>query len=239
MNHAEPVLGKTEHLSQPAKHHLFPMTNPDTQARFKFYAGRGVPTFAIDGKTTVGGGSRENTKEVYEGRQGFNPDIEKDLESPAEAKLTLTASIAGGVVKTNAAVDQVQGEAKNLMVHILLVEKSLVYSGENGIRFHPMVVRAMGGPQAEGFKFDPKAPASFDQNFDLAKVGAALKQHLDDYEAKGHRGESFKFIEKKYQIDAADLAVVAFVQDAETKHVLQAAYVDLAASAPKLVTRQR
>ena len=37
------------------------------------------------------------------------------------------------------------------------------------------------------------------------------------------------FAEKKYQIDRSDLAVVVFVQDDKTNHVLQSAYVDLGA----------
>jgi hypothetical protein len=119
------------------------------------------------------------------------------------------------------------------------VEKEVVFSGENGIRFHSMVVRATGGPKAEGFPLDPKQPASFDEAFDIAKVSAALKAHLDDYEAKGHRGEQFRFVEKKYQIDPAHLAVVAFVQDAKTKHVLQAAYLDVPGPAQKQVVEPR
>jgi hypothetical protein len=112
-------------------------------------------------------------------------------------------------------------------VQIALVEKELRFNGENGIRFHPMVVRAMGGAKGEGFDLDPAADARFEQTFDLDEVSKAIKAHLDDYEAKGHRGESFTFAEKKYQIDRADLAIVVFVQDDKTKHVLQAAYVDL------------
>jgi hypothetical protein len=189
-------------------------------------------------KTTVGGGSRDNAKSVYDGSRGFNKDIEKDLETPAEAQLNLSASIANGVVKVNAAVDKVKSESKDLKLQVLLVEKELTYSGENGVRFHPMVVRAMGGPKAEGFALAGAGPATFDETFDVAKVSAALKAHLDDYESKGHRGEPFQFVEKKFQIDARDLAVVAFVQDAQTKHVLQAAYVDLAGPAVGMVGEQ-
>jgi hypothetical protein len=64
----------------------------------------------------------------------------------------------------------------------------------------------------------------------LDAVSKAIKEHLDDYESKGHRGESFKFNEKKYAINRGNLAVVAFVQDDKTKHVLQAAWVDLGAA---------
>ena len=85
----------------------------------------------------------------------------------------------------------------------------------------------MGGKDDDGFALTPGAPATFEQSWDLAQVSQGLKAHLDDYEAKGHRGNPFKFSEKKFQIDPHDLAIVVFVQDAKTKHILQSAYVDL------------
>lgn len=210
-----------EHIPRPD-----PMTNPDTQARWKVFAGTGVPTFAIDGKTTVGGGGRANTKSVFD---RFKPDLEKDLETPAEAKLTANAGLNGNTVKVTASVDDVKSESKDLKLQVALVEKELRYTGENGVRFHPMVVRAMGGDKGAGFLVEAGGAMSVSHTFDLAAVSKALKDHLDDYESKGHRGEPFQFIEKTYQINRADLAVVVFVQDDKTKHVLQSVYVDLAA----------
>lgn len=210
-----------------------PMTNLDTQARFKSYGGGGVPTFAIDGKKTVGGGGRDNTKQVYE---RFNKDLEKDLETPAEAGLHAEASLSANTVHVRASVDHVEGDSEDLKVQMLLVEKELHYGGENGVRFHPMVVRAMGGEKGEGFALDAAAGGGFEHSFDLDAVSKALKAHLDDYEAKGHRGESFTFIEKKDRINRANLAVVVFVQDDKTKHVLQAAYIDLGQEPAHTVT---
>jgi thiol-disulfide isomerase/thioredoxin len=201
-----------------------PMTNPDTQARAKSYSVTGVPTFVIDGKKTVGGGGRDNTKNRFD---LITKDIDKDLETASEAHIRVDASLAGNTVKVAANVDHVKSESKDLIVQILLVEKELRYSGENGVRFHPMVVRAMGGEKGEGYPLDPAAAKPFAANFDLDAVSQSLKAHLDDYEAKGHRGESFKFTEKKFQINRNHLAAVVFVQDDKTKHVLQAAYVDL------------
>ena len=200
-----------------------PMTTVETTARAKFYAVRGVPTFAIDGKDSIGGGSRDMAKGVYD---RFVKEVEEDLETPAEAHIKLDAALTGNDVKASVAVDQVKGESKDLRVQILLVEKELRFNGENGIRFHPMVVRAFGGENADGYKLEG-AEGTFQASFDLDTVSKAIKKDLDDYEAKGHRGESFKFAEKKYQIDRNDLAIVVFVQDAKTKHVLQAAWDDL------------
>jgi hypothetical protein len=54
-----------------------------------------------------------------------------------------------------------------------------------------------------------------------------LKKYLDDYEKGGHRGEPFTFLDKKFQIDANNLSLVAFVQDMKTKAVLQTVYLKL------------
>ena len=218
-----------QHVPQPD-----PMTNPDTQARSKYYNVTGVPTYTVDGETVKGGGAgREGTKGIFDRIQ---TPIEKGLESAAEARLTVNASANGNSVNVTAAVDGVKSDSKDLKVHILLLEKELKYSGENGIRFHPMVVRAMGGKDDDGFALTPGAPVSFEQDWDLDKVSAGLKAHLDDYEAKGHRGNSFKFSEKKYQIDRGNLAIAVFVQDAKTKHILQSAFVDLNPAAPHVPT---
>jgi thiol-disulfide isomerase/thioredoxin len=199
-----------EHVPRPD-----PMTNPDTTARSKYYDVHGVPSYAIDGNMLGGGGGgREYAKNVYE---RIVTPIEKDLELPAEAKLSAHAAVSGNLVKVTGSADGVKGEPADVKVQVLLVEKEIRYTGENGIRFHPMVVRAIGEEKT----------GTFSRTFNLDEVSAALKKHLDEYEAGGHRGEAFKFIEKKYAIDHANLAVVVMVQNMKTKHILQSAMVDL------------
>jgi thiol-disulfide isomerase/thioredoxin len=205
-----------------------PMTIAETTARYKTFGGKGVPDFAIDGKDIGGGGgSRAYASEVLD---RFQKDLETDLETAAEAQVKIDASLTGGTVKVSAAVDNVKSESKDLTVQIVLVEKEIRHLGENGIRFHPMVVRAFGGEKGEGYKIESNGKGTFDATFDLEAIGKEIRKQLDEYEAKGHRGEPFKFSAKKDQIGRADLAVVAFVQDDKTRHVLQAAYVDLSPS---------
>ncbi len=212
-----------EHVPRPD-----PMTNPDTAARSKAYDVRGVPSYAIDGKMLGGGGgARDAAKSIYDRITG---PIEKDLESPAEAKLTAHAAIAGAVVKVNGSVEGVTGDAGDLKVEVLLVEKEIRYTGENGVRFHPMVVRAIAEENAGG---------EYSHSFDVDEVSAGLKRHLDEYEAGGHRGETFKFIEKKDAINRTNLAVVVFVQDTRTKHVLQSAMIDLSSRNGHLSTETK
>ena len=205
-----------------------PMTIAETTARYKSYGENGVPAYAIDGKKTTGGESRTMAQWVFD---RFQKDLETGLETAAEARLKIDASLNGGTVKVSAAVDNVKSDSKDLKVQIVLVEKEIRHLGENGIRFHPMVVRAFGGEKGEGYKIEANGKGTFDATFDLEAIGKDIRKQLDEYEAKGHRGEPFKFSAKKDQIGRADLAVVAFVQDDKTRHVLQAGYVDLGAPA--------
>jgi hypothetical protein len=201
-----------------------PMTTEGGTARYESYGKNGVPAWAIDGKKTVGGGSRDMAREVF---RNFRIDLETDLETAAEARVTVDARLDGGTVKVSAAVDSVKSDSEDLKVRILLVEKEIRHLGENGIRFHPMVVRASGGEKGEGYKIEANGKGTFDASFDPEAVGKDIRKQLDEYEANGHRGETFKFTAKKDQLDRARLAVVVFVQDDKTRHVLQAGYVDL------------
>ena len=209
------VLMYHQHIPRPD-----PMTNPATLSRAKFYKVGGVPSYAIDGKLTVGGGPRSATKEMWE---KISPDIEKRMELAPAGKVQLNASLEGSSVKVKASAAGIKTESKEVTLQVALVEETLRYSGENGVRFHPMVVRGLGGPEEGGFKFDPAKPAPVEVTFDLAKIGDALKKHLDDYEKE----KKITFSEKKAQIDRAKLGVVAFVQDEKSKEILQSIYVKL------------
>src|SRR5262245_6517778 len=198
-----------------------PMANAATQNRSAFYGVRGVPSYMIDGQTGGGGGSREQAEMVY---NRFNPKIEKRLEVPGQAEIKLETALDGGVVKVRATVAKVESQSPSLKLNLALVEKTLRYNGENGVRFHPMVVRGMAGPGASGFRLRDAQPASFEQTFDLAQLTDELKAQLDGYE---QRNTGFKFSEKKHAIIASNLAVVAFVQDEESQQILQASQMDV------------
>ena len=206
-----------------------PMTNQTTMDRGKYYGVPGTPTPVVDGvRLPSAGGSREMTKGFYD---RVNPKIETELESPAQAQITLSGSIAGDVVKANVVVDQVKTPSPDLKIQLALAEEEVRYTGENGIRFHPMVVRSLGGKDANGFALAASGPTTVEWTFDVKAMSDQLKKYLDDYEKAGHRGDTFTFIDKKYQIDPNNLSLVAFVQDMKTKAVLQTVYLKLNAAA--------
>jgi len=75
-----------------------------------------------------------------------------------------------------------------------------------------------------GFALRPGRGGSFEWTFDLVKAAADAKAHLEDFETNTRKG-AYSFREKKHEIDAGNLSVVAFVQDEATKKILQAVYV--------------
>jgi hypothetical protein len=202
-----------------------PMTNPATVDRGKYYSVPGTPTPVVDGfRLPSSGGSREMAKGFFD---RVTPKIESELESPAQAQIALTGSIAGDLVKANIVVDQVKAQSPDLKIQLALAEEEIRYTGENGIRFHPMVVRSLGGKDANGFALSASGPTTIEWTFDVKAMSDQLKKYLDNYEKQGHRGDTFTFIDKKYQIDANNLSLVAFVQDMKTKAVLQTVYLKL------------
>ena len=204
------------HIPQPD-----PMTNPSTLARQKYYNVRGVPSFSIDGDSSMsGGGARSATKSVYD---RLLPVIEKNLEKKAEAQIKLDAVMSDGGIKVLANITPTKSDAK-LKLQIALVEEKLRFTGENGIRVHPMVVRSLAGEGAGGFALGEK-PEAISWRFDLAAITQELLKGLDDFEGTRKATDGYTFVEKKHAIDPTNLSIVAFVQDENSKQILQSVSV--------------
>lgn len=205
-----------QHIPEPD-----PMANAGTVSRWKWQAGRGVPTYAVDGEAITRGGSRGEAGDIEARVRAL---VEKQLEAAPLATVALSAASDGRAVKASVSVAGVAKDSSDLVLNIVLVEKELRYSGENGIRFHPMVARSIASFPLKGEK-----RMSETHTFDLAAVAAELEKHLNEfekYDERHNKDGSFRFMERKSQINAGDLAVVAFVQDSKTKEVLQAAYAE-------------
>jgi tetratricopeptide (TPR) repeat protein len=218
------------HIPQPD-----PLTSQWTDSRGKAYAISGVPNFAVDGeKDNRGGGGRDNTKASYE---RIVAKLDKALETAPDAELQLNASLDGNTVRVKATPANLKDGKDKVQLQIVLVEELISYSGENGVRFHPMVVRNIANldvppkattpapPPVGGFTVDRANPAATEYTFDLAKISADAKTYLDDYEKNGRHGPDTKFSKKPVQVNTAHLSVVAFLQEEPTKKVLQSAYV--------------
>jgi len=112
-----------------------------------------------------------------------------------------------------------------LVVNFALVEDEIRYSGENGIRFHRMVVRSLAKPADSGFRVTAGDNFSLDASFDLATISGVLRNYLDDYEQHNDRFGKIKFISKDTTIRPSHLAIAAWVQDSVSHRVLQAAFI--------------
>ena len=85
-----------------------------------------------------------------------------------------------------------------------------------------MVVRAVSESRVER---SSAAPAVVE--FDVTKVSAALKAYLDEYERRNDKFGPMTFLAKPSDINPANLAVVAFLQNNDDKRILQSAVVDV------------
>jgi hypothetical protein len=211
-----------------------PMTTAASAARKDYYKDYvlGVPTFIVDGALArLGGGPRDNAGITY---GNYASVIDGAMNSAPGATLALKTSLKNGKISVTASISNLAArykDAKGLTLHVVLAEQELRFSGENGMRFHPLVVRAMAGGGTPGLPvaIDASGKVSIDTTFDLAAIPADITSSLAA-EIKKRRGNEtagstpavYKAEGHPYTaVDASKLIIVAFLQDGE-KRVLQA-----------------
>ena len=113
----------------------------------------------------------------------------------------------------------------HFVVNFALVEDDIRYSGENGVRFHRMVVRALARPADAGFAVSPGATAALDTSFDPAAISRSLSTYLDGYEQHNDRFGKITFLTKDMTLQPGHLAIAAWVQDTVSHHVLATSLV--------------
>jgi hypothetical protein len=86
-----------------------------------------------------------------------------------------------------------------------------------------MVVRSLAGSDFNGLAIDLEKPSA-EWSFELTGISNGLKKYLDDYE-KRPRPTPYSFVDKKSTIGPSNLSVIAYVQEEQSKKVLQAMYV--------------
>jgi hypothetical protein len=226
-----------------------PLGNHSSDSRYKYYNLNGAPNIFIDGRKfekegDYNGGDGEQ-KEIQPIADEVFADLNKDLELPAEARVKLKAKRNGQRVSVHVNANNFKNVSDDVTLQIALVENETAYSGENGLRFHPMVVRALAGDNEKrifGFKVDNSKPNKFEYVFDVDNIIAQNLAYYDTQTSErmqefitrmgGKMPEginlTFAFNYKKNQIDSNRLSVVAFLQDNKTKKILQSSMVNLA-----------
>jgi hypothetical protein len=125
----------------------------------------------------------------------------------------------GDKIDVTAEVSDVQEPGDKVRLRLVLVEGWVGFTGSNGLPYHHHVVRAMpGGPDGIGVA---KKAAKQSAAVDLGELRDQLNQYLDKAAQKRDIGDLPR------PMDFRRLYVVAFVQNDETKEVLQAVQVDV------------
>ena len=205
-----------------------PMTNPDTFKRYRYYGGNfGTPTVFFDGGNQLIGGGADfvapNRFKVYERIINNYMKEKPGYDISGTAKLDKNND-----VKVDIDLKKLNSTDKNLSVHFALVEKSIAYTGRNGISKHLFVVRDLAnGPDGEKFDVNKKTD-KVTQMFELTKIGNGIKSYLDDpTKDPSWRGNFTGWRTRPDKIDHNNLAVVVWVQDNETKNIEQAFYTNV------------
>jgi hypothetical protein len=197
----------------------------------------GVPTLLIDGDLAMDdkgeqiaiNGPRPRARVRY---SAIVDIVDNALSIPPTAEVSVRGKASGDQVDVDATVSKLPPSAKDLRLVLVLAERELRYTGENGVRFHPMVVRATTGAKADG---QPLAGTGTQHYaFRLAAIRDDITKSLDNvithrklmlplnappavFAAEGHA---------MTKVDVNQLIIVAIVQDAK-RHVLQAARADV------------
>lgn len=190
-----------------------PMMNPATQARQSVYGVNSTPTVFFDGANKmVGGGNRG----MAEGKFAeYKAAVEPLLSAAPEVLLKVRASQAGETVKAAYEFDRVVPGAE---YHVVLVQDEQEHKGSNGLVSHKMVVRDL-------VTVDPAAPKT--ATFDLAASEKAADAYLTEFEKTYTRVPNFKWAVRRNAIPRQGLKVVFFVQDKETRKVLNTVVADV------------
>jgi len=209
-----------------------PMTNNDTEARWKYYRDafpddvRGVPSVIFNGKTEVyllddpkkagGGGAAAAGGKLNHYREIIDPI----LDSQQTAKIALKATRTGDTVTIATSVSDIDEPSDTTKLRFALVEEKVRYLGGNGIRLHHHVVRSLPGGAA-GIALAGKNDSK-QVLVNITELRGQLTKHLDDFVAK--RGP---FPKPNRPMELKRLKVIAWVQEDKDHTVIQAAQADV------------
>jgi hypothetical protein len=196
-----------------------PLTNADSEAREKYYgdAIEGTPTIFFDGKPTPGLGGPRAAGKLRFGK--LSKLLNDALETDAGAQLKLSVARKGDQLDLTADVSGLKRVGPKVRLRFALVEELVRYPGSNGQRFHHNVVRAFPG-EAGGIALKDKS-ATKTTSLSLAGLRKELRSYLD----ASHKDNPFP--DDNWPLKLEGLKVVAFIQDDDSKEILQAAQADV------------
>ncbi len=187
-----------------------------------------TPTIVVDGRESIIGGG---PKTVAKNRFGvYRFAIQKFESEKPLVKLDLHVKN----LQENIVVDVDVEKNKSLpastrpRLHVVLLERSIDYTGSNGITKHAFVVRHMYNGAA-GTQLTKRREA-VSNRVDLTDLEKEIKEYLDNPTRQPswtNRRPFTGWRARPEKINRSNLAVVAWVQDEKTNEVFQAAYSDV------------
>ena len=229
-----------------------PLGNRSADARVKYYDVHGAPTTFVDGRrfnsenddSRSKSAARSTAQMVY---GELDSKIKAGLKTRPQGQIKLAAQRVGENVEVNVSTSLPKNVSSDVTLQLALIENEVHYSGENGLRFHAMVVRDLArraGAESYGFKVDQAQPNKFAYVFNISDIVAQNLRYYTEYPEERRKefaervgaetakdiGIDFSFKEERNIIDPNNLSVVAFLQDNKTKEILQAAYLRVALS---------
>jgi DsbC/DsbD-like thiol-disulfide interchange protein len=201
-----------------------PYSNFSVEARSAYYGVHAAPTVLLDGATApIGEGGGPLATTIF---PKLDAAIGTRLEAAAHGRIDVDATRSGDVVQVQVRVPDAPS-ASTVRLFTVLVETTSSYSGENGLRVQPMVVRAIQG-KGQGTALPLPGPAML-WPIDLKALAADNLAYYDWYigDLKKRANIDASFREKRNAVDPSHLAVVAFLQDDVTHEVLQSVFVPI------------
>ena len=206
------VIRYHEHIPGPD-----PLANNDTVDRFGYYQGQGTPWGLVDGRLIDQFyGSPAMIPSAY--RAGRSA-VEDALKKTTPLRLQLSSKPVEDGIEFGVEVEGLSGADENLRLRLAVVEDEIDMQAPNGIRYHGGIVRSMPGG-VEGISPE-KGKLSFKGRYSASQIKSALLAHL----ARAEREYGANFPAKPMELKR--LRLVAFVQNDETKAVLQSAAISL------------
>ncbi len=221
------------------EHHLHipapdPLTNDDTESRYEYYGRNfGTPTVFINGSDKIsGGGPKIAAKNRF---NLYQHTIQKHLQKKPPVKLSGSTELSQDKLDVQIQLKSNATFSETANLHIALVEKSVDYLGSNGVNPHAFVVRKLIGGE-EGLPINLKNGVyKVQEAIELEKLEAELATYLDSF-AEEH-AKRFRNADgwraRPIKLNRNDLAVIAWVQDSESKQVLQAFYQPVSPAAAR------
>jgi len=192
-----------------------PMMNTATEKRQSFYGIRSTPSAAIDGtQLQPGGGGRAAAETLY---GSYKKEIDPRLLTAPDVTISASAVLVGENVKVDCVFSKI---VKGAEYNVVLVQSVEDFKGGNGIKHHKMVVRDI-----KTVKPATKASVSFN----ITESEKSADSYITEWgkTASQSRINGSPWPVKQNKIDRSGLKAVVFVQDTNTKQVLNAFVTDV------------